>query len=314
MPDAFRLSDRLAAELADGRSIPLDALIVPRDVHLDGARLEFAWGPPITATPAPSNLIGQFVSARSNEQILEFARGFGCLDLELEDKVWIPQPQKILDRVVGASTRREPLRAWQAFRLEVEAILDVVTSWRDHRNVSDQSLDDLANVGLVQRYHWATVNPYSRSAERALKAWPTLPTQRRQNAAVKIAQTRLQELAAACGVRPALMFRQIGTGTSGSRKVDLIFQDNAADRLGAGLSLAGALVVQMLAAAAGARFFLCSGCGNTFSPTRSPATNRNQYCKRCRSRGVPIRKAKEKYRRKIREKNQLTSGIGRKRR
>jgi hypothetical protein len=77
--------------------------------------------------------------------------------------------------------------------------------------------------------------------------------------------------------------------------------------LGSG-TLFGALVVQLIQVCSGTRGIVkCSGCASWYAPLdkhgrpRWPQRGRRHFCPRCRSDGVPVKLAQEKYRRRKRE-------------
>ena len=99
-------------------------------------------------------------------------------------------------------------------------------------------------------------------------------------------------LVQSCGVRPALVYRGDDVG--------LVFQDGIAQGLMGGLSLAGALTVQLMASVAGHGFATCSSCGNPFTPTaHQPSFGKRRFCKNCGKRAA-VAAAKTDYRKRKR--------------
>ena len=77
---------------------------------------------------------------------------------------------------------------------------------------------------------------------------------------------------------------------------------------GLGLSLSGALTVQLMTAMAGSGFALCSSCGEPFVPKRrQPAFGKRRYCPRC-GRPAALRDAKATYRAKLRARGENGTG------
>lgn len=66
-----------------------------------------------------------------------------------------------------------------------------------------------------------------------------------------------------------------------------------------GGSLFGALILQLTMAVSRTEgLCVCSGCGTTYVPSRSPRADQRHYCDDCRGRRVPVRDAATDYRRR----------------
>ena len=107
-----------------------------------------------------------------------------------------------------------------------------------------------------------------------------------------------------CGLRPALTFEWHRNWKDS--RIELVFQDARADLMSFGLSLFGALTVQLMSAATGSAIAICSACGHSFVPRRRPAFGKRRYCRAC-GRAAAVRDAVTDFRTRQRLKHQPAS-------
>jgi hypothetical protein len=272
-------------------NVPLDALFVPGGVEIIEGVLFFDW----TASDyvkAPSGLLERFLRLQSDSTILTFARRYGPLGLSGSN----PAP-KVFDR--QGAEKAETLASWRRYQREFNSLLALAAAVRDGESPDRDTFEEFRALG-VGRFLTPeqASNPWARAfCGPPLEEWHRWSVRSCLDAAADLLKRRTTEFARSCGLRPALIVdRQSG-------EVSLAFQDRRADSVfGAGLSLFGALTVQLIAAATGAGFAVCSECGKAFVPARrQPAFGKRRFCRDC-GRTAATRQAKADWRQREREK------------
>ena len=285
-------------------SVPLDAIWRPLKIDLKGALLSFRWDrPEIDYIKPPSGLLDEFLELRTEVDFLNFARRLGPLGLssEVEDAVPSPLPFGGLPR----RERLESLEAWRRYQWEFSALLRISVAVRRKGTVDRQVFEEFQKHGVIGA---APTAPFLRAFDlrqpwpSILENWPAWSDRQRRGQAAILMMQRIREWVRACGIGPALVVDPERSPGS----FDLVFQDRAAiPSVGAGLSLFGALTVQMLAASTGSALAICSACGRAFVPKRrQPAYGRRRYCRNC-GRRAATRDAKADWRARKREEKKL---------
>ena len=259
-------------------------------VELVGDELQFrfakGWSGDHYLIPPP-DLLDRFLAMRTTRQIEMFATRFG--PLALFETAGSPDPKQLAESlwqggVFTPGVHRERVEWWRHLQRQFRAVLALVSAFHLHEDPSDAMFLELDASGV---YCFREALPSEvRSAGG----------KERRELAVTAARIYTGGLVAQCGVRPGLRLdhRRDPVG------VDLVFQDEWFGR--GALCLPGALAVQLLSPIAGARFALCSACGQPFVPQRRQAgVGRRRYCRLCVRQGAAVRDAKVDYRARLRE-------------
>jgi hypothetical protein len=281
--------------------VPLDALLLGNEVDLDRGVLRFQWKSGLSGFDferPPSNLLARFIDLRTDAAILSFAKRFGPLWLFQRGKESLPQP-KTFSSGRPSGEQRESLKDWRRYQWEFNALLALSAALRERQSPKRELFEEFERLGVIPdadlyTYTYAT-------APSLLESWSSLSVDERLRIAGTVVQTRTANFARWCRLRPAL--------TIESSRITLVFQDATADhRFLFGLSLFGALTVQLLAATTGAGFATCSACGTVFVPRRrQPAFGKRRYCRMC-GRAAALKDAKADYRARSRATRTMEAG------
>lgn len=285
-------------------TVPLDALWVAGDVTVRGGALCFSWATEIAYRKPPSELLERFMELRTEQGIQSFAKGYGPLSLDSDGPNAIPNPQ-----AWNWSKRRESLAAWRRYQQEFNALLSLAAAVRERTKIDRGSFEEFETLGVSVSAPEATIG--DMKPRKLRQRWPSIlddwtrwSERDRRAAAARLLTSRTSTFIRWCGVRPVVTLEPRGSSTT----TDLLFQDAIADYTKVGLSLFGALTVQLLAAITGAGFAICSACGRAFVPgRRKPAYGRRRYCLSC-GRAAAVRDAKADQRTREREKKARLEG------
>jgi hypothetical protein len=262
---------------------PLDALWTTDNVTLKGGELRFGlrtWRS-IGSRTAPNGLLQRFLNLQADSQFLGFAKRFGPLGVG-EAISW-----EMLAKGVT-----EPVQLWRTYQRQFSELLRLAATMREREPISKESIEFFADAGEIASGR--TIADILRP-RGILDAWNDTSEADRQRAAASLITVRIARYGRWCELRPVLLF------TRRESEADLVFQDHAAAAHGGkGISLFGALVVQLMVALTVSGFALCSGCGRAFAPgSRQPRIGkRRRFCQECRRAGMPKRLAKADFRRK----------------
>jgi hypothetical protein len=252
--------------------------------------LHFDWRRDVSTLRVPPTLLDQFVAVETDDGMLRFAKRFGPLGFANDGERVAPPP------LFGQrGERKESLAWWFRWQAEFRTLLTLAALLREgndpHREIFAQYEEWRVTVPA------RTLGNLVRKSS-VLEKWSSLPRRVRHRAGVDLLNLRTRTLIERCGLRPTVTFNPTASGLSAA----FYFQDATADGpTSIGLSLFGALTVQLLAAMTYGGFAICSGCGSVFVPrTRRPAFGRRRYCPRC-GRRAAVRDAKADHRRKKRE-------------
>ena len=275
-------------------SVPLDALLLAERVEVVDAALVFDWRLGFNYIKPPSTLLEQFLGLRTDAGMLGFARRFGPLGLS-EHAVG-PAPQPFNHR---RERQRESLAEWHKYQWEFNALLALAGALREQRSPARELIEELERRGLVSPEHQETIGSILKpgpSLPSVLGGWSEMPASGRLRFARAYLQSRTATFVQACRIRPVLVPGEDEPYWTPSR-FTLLFQDAVADgRHWFRLSLFGALTVQLLAAATGSGYAVCSSCGSVFVPRRrQPAFGKRRYCRRC-GRRAALKDAKADFR------------------
>lgn len=286
--------------------LPLGGLWVPNLVEIAGGNLCFEWDlagdPDHTYRESPPSLLERFLRVRNDDAILRFARQFGPLGVYELDGHLRPDPKRLrASSWLPGSGHRESLESWRRYRREFDDLLALAAQVRE-----GGSIDRDVFVRFEQWY--GSPGPLTPLARIMALPWPNVilgnwersSSSQRRAAAANFLTHRCEVFIESCGLRPALVLS--AASSNGSDTVgELVFQDAIGTSSWPGLSLFGALTMQLLAAASGSRFSMCSACGRSFVPRRrKPAFGRRRYCPSC-GRRAALRDAKADYRSKLRK-------------
>jgi hypothetical protein len=237
----------------------------------------------------PHDLLDRFLRAQRRPALIAFARRFGPLAVVSANNTVSVAPDRLPDRYgysrdgEGGHLHAEPIEWWEQYR-DKFAVLVLLASFVHHTNeIDDDAYDTISKVD-ANFPKAATLGDLVRPGLTPRERWKGWNATTRHNAAASFLAAEIAELTSRCGLRPAISPSWGET----ARGVDFIFCD---DSRAAVLSLAGALTVQMIAAAAGAAFAICAGCRLPFVPKRQ----RRKYCATCGRAGAALKAAKKKY-------------------
>lgn len=265
--DFSALRDRETARMA--ARTPLDALFVSQSVQCRQGALRFSWGwENITAKTPPTSLLEQFIELQKDKDFVRFAARFGPLALRSTSADSEPSPELLRPQFGRRTTHTESLAAWRHHQARFHGLLAMAALARERRR--------------------GTYRDFGLAPPASVVAWMAADKDTKRVWAARLFRWTVHDMMQRCGVTPILDF---GTNPR------IVFQDNIAS-LGAGLSLFGALSVQLLSAASGSGFAVCSACGRAYVPERQPAHGRRRYCPPCRIDGAPIRDAKVAHRKR----------------
>ena len=284
------------------RAMMHDVLIKPRRVDLRGAALVFESpvgeesrrkffrkdGPgDVPTVRVKRDLLERFLGLGTDQAVLRFARTYGSLrGYGSADQVVLPETASGygpfghvagLYRARGPRPRRagdefeESLELWRRCRDRFHALLALAAGWRQEHGPTRAVIDRIVELDLGGRVILmaSTTASRRRQAARILTTWADYEAER-------------------ISLRPGLRFNP---SPDHNQQVDLVFRDLFSDTYGIGLSLYGALIVQMFSAVAGSGFAVCSSCGSAFIPSRRPTQDRRRYCATC-GRRAALRDAK----------------------
>jgi hypothetical protein len=271
--------------------VPLDALWVPDQVHIEDAVLCFDWSR-FGYLKSPPALLERFLALRGDETILTFASRYGPLGLSSRGDVIDVAPEPFSGR---RDEQREPVTAWRRCQAELNELLSLAAAVREQVSPPRDAFEAFQSWGTSTPAPRSTLGSVGRPWPSVLDSWQKWSTSERLQAAARVVTDRISSLVRSCRLMPA------PTVLGGTSSFTVIFNDvTATGRAGVGISLIGALTVQLLAAVTGAGFAVCSACGKVFVPRRrSPAFGRRRYCRAC-GRSAALRDAKADYRRKLR--------------
>jgi len=259
-----------------------DRMPVPTIVKDEGGRILFDFTSPVDWKKPQSDLLERFVSAQSNADLLRFAKRFGPLALfhTKNGSRW-PDPGRLAD---FCDPHYEELNDWRRCQQQMRAVLHLMTTLQLNDTPTIQALSDFNEM-----VGGAFVEPKVLEAAKSNAAW-------RRKLAQGAVLFYTRALANACRITPALRPKKT--------TLEIVFQDAIVPVPGSsrgGLSLPGALTLQLMSAFAGTAITLCTACGRAYLPKRRPAANRSRFCPDCGIRAA-WRESKRKARDPEREK------------
>ena len=279
-------------------SMPSDALWVAGRVEINGGNLCFDWRAPISHRRPPPTLLERFLRLRSDDAILSFAERFGPLaprGLYGAGQETDYGPPSSPDHW---QKHRESLRAWRQYQSQLNVLLALVAAVREKESPAKETFAKLHKLGILPAVDRRTVSELGKLPP-ILTEWESRSLANRLTTARLVFLQTIETYVLHCGLRPALTLEWSRTGS----RMELVFQDARADFIGAGLSLFGALTVQLMSAATGSALAICSACGSFFVPRRRrPAFGKRRYCRAC-GRTAALRDAKADYRARLRTKD-----------
>lgn len=239
-----------------------DHMPVPAVVEAEGDRILFDFTLKSDLKKPPSDLLERFVSARSNKEFLRFAKRFGPMALFSKKTAphW-PDPEKLANL---CDPHYETLSDWRRCQKEMTAVLTMIATLQSGQTPTIETLSDFNDMVGGE-----FLEPKVLNAAKDNAAW-------KRKLAQSAALFYTRSLANACRITPALRPKKVG--------LEIVFQDAIVYRPGSprgGLSLPGALTVQLMSAFAGMAIALCTECHRSYFPTRRPAAKRNRFCPDC---------------------------------
>lgn len=244
-----------------GRPSISDEMPVPDSIEGDGSEIVFDFTSNIRGVRPPLNLLERFLTADTDVAVIRFAKRFGPLAVfpsEDEEFSW-PDPQRLSDL---CDPHHEQLATWRRYQEQMNTVLALSAALREDQTPTIEDLDSFnQSVGGV------FLQPKTRELAAKSANW-------RRGLAQRAGLFYTRALANACRLIFALRLNRKG-------QMETVFQDAVGNRPGGGLSLCGALTVQLMMAFAGTSLSLCSSCGQAYFPKRRPAVGRNRYCPRC---------------------------------
>jgi len=270
-----------------------DFLLVPGRLEPDGDVLSWrdtANHPP-RRVAAPDALLDKFIalSTTSDAHIAAFAARYGILGICDHD---LPRTHRLLRLVDGdlehADTGCEP----RGFRKGTQGYegREPIAPWRQWA----QHARDVVTVATAAH---ADVTPRPGAWDRLMGTPYRAGSGAMYPAVTKLVQYWLE----VGGVRPQFSW----DGASGPRITygTRDTWDPLPPRIlrihgyKHGTTLFGALAIQLMLRVSDTVLAICSGCQTDYMPERRPATGRRNYCRECRSQGIPQRDALRDHRR-----------------
>src|SRR5207247_1519999 len=193
---------------------------------------------------------------------------------------------------------RESLHNWRRYQPEFNGLLALVAAVREKESPAKETFAEFHALGILPSVSSLTVSRLDNPPP-ILEKWASCSLSDRLTTARLVFMNRIATYVRHCGLRPALTLELKRTGP----RFELIFQDARADLVGCGLSLFGALTVQLMSAATGSALAICSACGNFFVPRRRrPAFGKRRYCGEC-GRAAAVKDAKADFPSRLRTKD-----------
>jgi hypothetical protein len=270
----------LTPPVSVGRLWPADEVTASRD------RLQFKWRGEGPGLEVPRDLLERFLQARTDSAVLAFAKRFGPLGFFGHGGGRFKPSVERLQRSFERGVHSEQFAAWRSFRTASSGMLEVAAMLREKR---------LLNLDALIRTSELLGEAEDSTTLHTLQVISRMPNEDRRGVVGGVLTFCLDRYVQACWLRPHLKWDYSGT------RPDVVFSDLLAANVG-GISLLGALTVQLLSSVAGSGFHICSSCGAAFVAQRRPAADRRRYCQACQKSGAPTRDAKVAYRARLREK------------
>ena len=281
------LADADSARL--GRPAAPDSLRVPDQVTLSRGVFSFD-STSEHFTKTKPDLLERFVSVESDAGMLSFARRFGPLALfaqKAKAATLRPDPKRFALLRKQSRVHRERVAWWRATQAQFKMVLTMAAHYREGTAPAPAAFDEAEALGI---------RPFRVPIGLHATDYNRLPAEARVDLAGVLTVFHTRTLARTCGVRPALTMEL--NAPLERHRFELVFHDDSSSW--EGMSLIGALCVQLLAATAGVGFAVCSACGRPYVPRRQPALGRRKYCPSC-GRRAAVRAAKAAYRARQRE-------------
>ncbi len=267
-----------------------DAMPIPSGVQLRGATLAFSWKAANHAT-APGDILERFLGLESDTAILAFARRFGPLRIDPTDakRYVLKLCDEGLDSLLSdvQQPAQESIQTWRGCQGQFKALIRLAASLREDDRPSRDALAELYSLGVIDL-----------EAQIDASYWDKLPSASQRIGAGLVLLLHVQTLATVTGLKPALTIPNWGERDA---RLEMVFQDatgSGANSLG--LSLFGALLVQLMSAISGSGFATCASCGKPYVPRRRPREGERHYCRAC-GRSAALRDAKAAYRQRHRD-------------
>lgn len=304
------LTDATTSQLCT--TVPLDTLWVPADVRLTGDLLDFGSTGGVRPGAAAPGMLDRFLELRSSSDFLAFAKRYGPLRIAETEAGIIPAADRTV--TMGSDKYTEPLAWWRRYQTEFRVLLSVAAALGAGGDVNAHLFKQLGDIGVHaptpgfglsgHRFRrrrqpaklqndqdwrdWVSDHllPFTNPM---FAAWDAYTIGEHRRSAARAITDRIAAHVRSCGLSPTLSF----SGEEGPVTARLVFQDLTALSGIPGISVLGALCLQMFSAAATRNLALCAGCGALFLPTgRRRAVSRRSWCDNCRSAGEDVKRAK----------------------
>jgi hypothetical protein len=247
-----------------GRPSIADDIPVPTRIEADesGIIFDFSW---VRPEHPPRDLLDRFINAKTDSALIKFAKRFGPLALfhSGEGDVPWPDPQQLAD--LCDDPHRETLADWRRCQRQMRLVLALMGTLHDN---DTPTVDALADFNDAVGGAFVQSNVLDKAKTNS--DW-------RKGLAMRAGLFYAKTLAQVCRLTPVVRMNRKG-------RMEIVFQDAVGHVPGGGLSLAGALTVQLMSAFAGTALAVCSSCGHPYFPDRRPARGRNKYCTVCGTR------------------------------
>jgi hypothetical protein len=249
-----------------GRRLETDHVEKPDLIWADWkhGRLAYDTGHQLADAPGEEGLLDAFLRLveATDGEIFRFAKKYGVLNVNAFN---------------DPGVHWESFTDWRAIARQIRATLKIATFVRRKKPVSAELWEQVPGwTDMTRLFAW----------QRRLSA---AEIQRRAEL-LQLEDVVNYWLVEWASVRPCF--------TWCSRVVGLGFTNLDNTTAGRGLTLSGALALQVALAVSGAQTLaICSGCTLPYIRAgRKPATGRDNYCEPCRKSGVPMRAARARYR------------------
>jgi len=268
------MTDRIAWELANLEMNPkrTATVLVPADIHFRRPGIiQYHWPVDPITKPIGPHLLDNFLALSTNQMDpIDFCQRYGPLGLCHQHG--LPEHYEN-GRLCSPHGREsdgqwwEPVEPWIRLSNQVQAALNVAARIHSNRKASEAEWKPLQNYGAGYPKpiaHTLSVNGQGRVLMSILNEWL-----RRGCVELQTGWTK---------GRPTIML--------GSRSFYRLFAE---------------LAIQVwLAIARSGGLAVCVGCGLPYVPSRTPASNRNNYCGACGKRAA-VRDASRRYRQRKRK-------------
>lgn len=227
--------------------------------------------------PVPPSLLDAFVRRRTTRGLVGFARQWGPLGVyyNRQDKWLRPDPARLSKDSMGERLHSERIEWWHRYRALFASLLAAVATVDRRTTITAEEVEFIRNwqrnaPGKVRKgvYAPATTRrwgPVSRPEAALASHWA------------------LERLREECGLHPTAALQP--NASTGDIEWQFQFRDSSG-----GITLIGALTIQLMSVPMGGGFGICKECREPFQPTRDS----RKFCTKCQAVGAGKKQARGK--------------------